>query len=113
MLRIKQGATWGRFWSIQVDGAPVTDFTGWAARAQVRTTPEAVDPALWEWKLGGGAGFGLITLANSGVLLSHAGNDSDPWAWRLGHYDIKVTDAAGRDAFAAEGRAMVIPATTR
>lgn len=113
MLRIEQGADWGRFWSITADGLPVTNFAGWAARAQVRTTAAAADPALWEWKLGGGTGFGLITLANSGIKLSHAGNDSDPWAWRLGVYDIKVTDAGGRDAFAARGRVMVTPAVTR
>lgn len=112
MMRIKQGADWGRSWPVTVAGAPVTDFSGWDARAQVRASADA-PAALWEWKLGGGAGFGTITLADSSITLTHVGADSSSWAWRLGVFDIKVTDAAGRIAFAAQGRTMVIPAVTR
>jgi hypothetical protein len=113
VIRIEQGASWGRSWPISLpSGDPVTDFTGWTAKAQVRETPEATE-VLFEWILGGAADKGTITLTGSAVELSHTGDDSDDWLWRLGRYDVKVTNAAGQEAFTARGRVMVIPAVTR
>lgn len=112
MMRIKQGAEWGRTWPFQVDGVPVTDFTGWSAKAQVRSSADS-DTVLWEWSTNPGTGQGTATLSDSAVTLSHHGEDSSPWAWRSGVYDVRVTDNQGREAFVYEGRVMVIPAVTR
>ena len=113
MWRIKQGATQGRSWPVaDASGNLITDFTGWSAAAQIRATPEATE-ILFEWVLGGAAGKGTITLADSAVTLTQDGDDSDSWTWEAGRYDVKVTDAAGREAFIADGRVMVIPAVTR
>ena len=108
MWRIKQGATQGRSWPLaDASGQPITDFTGWTAEAQVRDLEN--DQLLFDWVGGGGE----ISLAGSAVTLTLDGADSDAWAWRLGLYDVKVTDAGGRAAFVANGRVMVIPAVTR
>lgn len=107
MWRIKQGATQGRSWPIaDASGNPITDFTDWSATAQIRDLDN--DQVLFDWATGGD-----VTLADSAVTLTLDGTDSDGWVWRLGLYDVKVTDATGREAFVADGRVMVIPAVTR
>lgn len=109
MLRIYQGDTFSRTWPVSQDGLPITDFAGWAARAEVRETPES-PTVLWSWATGGSDG--LITLAASGVRLAHTAEQSAAFAWRLGGYDIKLIDPAGEVAWIARGRTMVIPAYT-
>lgn len=110
MMRIEQGADWGRSWPLaQPDGTPF-DFTGWAALAQVRATDD--DPTvLWSWSTSAGAG--TITFESGAVVLSHKAADSLPWEWRLGVWDLRVVDASDRTALAAGGRVMVIPVVTR
>lgn len=107
MWRIAQGATQGRSWPLaDASGNPITDFTGWSVAAQIRDLEN--DQLQFDWATGGDT-----ELAGSAVTLTLDGADSSGWAWRLGLYDVKVTDAGGRAAFVARGRVMVIPAVTR
>lgn len=116
MMRIQQGADWGRFWPLtNPDGAAIADWTGWTALAQVRDTPSETSPVLWSWQtdpdtdaFAGTAEFGA-----GGVTLAHLGADSLPWTWRLGVWDLRVTNSAGKIALADRGRVMVIPVVTR
>lgn len=113
MMRIPQGADWGRSWPLyDASGQPITDFTGWSAEAQVRATADSAI-VLWEWNSAPAAGQGSITLANGAVELSHAGVDSLAWEWRLGVFDVLVRNSAGKTAYTERGRVMVIPAVTR
>lgn len=111
MMRIEQGADWGRSWPLnKPDGSAFPDFTGWAALAQVRAT--AADPTvLWSWSTSPGAG--TITFESGAVVLSHSAADSLPWEWRLGVWDLRVADASDRTALVTGGRVMVIPVVTR
>lgn len=112
MMRISQGADWARFWPLaNPDGTPITDWTSWAALAQVRDTPAEASPVLWSWGTTGapgGAAFGA-----GGLTLSHDAADTLDWTWRLGVWDLRVTNPAGKVALAAHGRVMVIPVVTR
>lgn len=111
MMRIPQGADWGRFWPLaNPDGSAITDWTGWTALAQVRDTPGA-EPVLWSWATGGTEG--TASFGDGGVTLAHTGADSEAWAWRLGVWDLRVTNSAGKIAYVARGRVMVAPAVTR
>lgn len=107
MWRIQQGATQGRSWPLaDATGQPITDFTGWTAAAQIRD-PEN-DQLLFDFLVDG-----EIELSGSAIAVRLDATDSAGWAWRLGLYDVKVTDGTGRSAFVARGRVMVIPAVTR
>jgi len=107
MWRIAQGATQGRSWPLtDASGNPITDFTGWTAAAQIRD-PENVQ-LLFDFAVDG-----EIELNGSAVTLTLDATDSAGWDWRLGLYDVKVTDGGGRAALVARGRVMVIPAVTR
>jgi len=105
--RIEQGATQGRSWPLaDASGNPITDFSGWTAAAQIRDADNA--ELLFDFAVDG-----EIELSGSAVTLTLDAADSAGWAWRLGLYDVKVTDAGGRSALVARGRVMVIPAVTR
>lgn len=107
MWRIAQGATQGRSWPLaDASGNPITDFTGWTGAAQIRDADN--DQLLFDFAVDG-----EIELNGSAVTLTLDAADSTGWAWRLGLYDVKVTDATGRAALVARGRVMVIPAVTR
>lgn len=115
MMRISQGADWGRFWPLaNPDGTAITDWTGWAALAQVRDTPASTE-VLWSWQTApdNDAFAGTAVFGNGGVTLAHTGADSASWTWRLGVWDLRVTNPADKVAFVARGRVMVAPAVTR
>lgn len=113
MMRIEQGADWGRSWPLSnSDGTAITDFTGWTALAQVRATADA-DDVLWSWSTDPGPNQGSVTFAEGKVTLAHTAADSEAWSWRLGSWDLRVKNAAGQTAFVAIGRVMVIATTTR
>lgn len=115
MMRIEQGADWGRFWPLaNADATPITDWTGWAALAHVRETPSSTE-LLWSWQTDpdDDAFAGTVEFGDGGVTLAHTGADSLPWTWLLGVWDLRVTNPAGQVAFADRGRVMVLPATTR
>lgn len=112
MMRISQGADWARFWPLaNADGTPITDWSGWAAAAQVRDIPAEASPVLWSWETGGVQG--TAAFGDGGLTLSHVAADTLGWAWRLGVWDLRVTNPAGKVALADRGRVMVIPVVTR
>ena len=118
MMRIQQGADWGRFWPLaNPDGTPILDWSGWAALAQVRDTPATDSPVLWSWQTDPDddafAGIAVFGGSPGGITLAHNGADSLPWTWRLGVWDLRVTNPSGQVAFTARGRVMVLPAVTR
>ena len=115
MMRIPQGADWGRFWPLATaSGDPITDWTGWTALAEVRATVD--DPAvLWSWQTDpdDDAFAGTAEFGDGGVSIAHKGADSLPWNWRLGVWDLRITNPSGQVAYTARGRVMVVPAVTR
>lgn len=116
MMRIPQGSDWGRFWPLlDATGQAVTDFSGWSALAQVRATVDAPDPPLFSWQTDPDTDAfpGTAAFGNGGITLAHKGADSLPWSWRLGVWDLRVTNSSGQIAYTARGRVMVIPAVTR
>lgn len=112
MMRISQGADWARFWPLSnPDGSPITDWTNWAAKAQVRVEALEASPVLWTWETGGTDGTAVF--GDGGLTLSHDAADTLAWVWRLGVWDLRVTNPDGKVALADRGRVMVIPVVTR
>ena len=104
-LVIRQGMTFIRRWRVTdpIDGTP-RDLTEWSARGQIRTYVSDVDP-LFEFDLECGAdGFVTVTVTPE---------QSTPWVWRDGVYDIELVDPTGRVARIAQGAVRVSPEVTR
>lgn len=115
MMRISQGADWARFWPLaNADGTPITDWSGWAALAQVRETIDAAQP-VWSWQTtpDDDAFAGMAEFGDGGLTLSHKAADTLSWTWRLGVWDLRVTNPSDQVALADRGRVMVIPVVTR
>jgi hypothetical protein len=108
-LRIPQGTTHRRTWPAYTGaGVRITDWSGWTGRGQVRATADA--PAvLHEWT----TADETLLLDEHGVTLLTRPEDSLPWSWRDGFFDIEMTDPEGAIARYPIDRVVVVPAVTR
>lgn len=109
-LRIPQGATYRRTWPAYsgATGVRVTEWDGWSGRAQIRATPES-GAVLHEWS----TELDTLLLDDKGVTLLTRPEDSLPWQFRDGVFDIEMTDPEGGIARYPIDRVVVVPAVTR
>ena len=108
---IPQGARWNRIWNITDDNNQPLDVTGWSVRAQVRSSVLS-SVVLYEWNSAGGVGLGSAHATGSTVRIELDGPESDPWTWRVGRFDVKLTDPSGMRKRIVQGIATVDPAIT-
>lgn len=96
-------------------GQPITNPTGYNARAQVRRT--SLGPVLFEWNSSPTAAQGSATLAyaagQSTVTLSFTDEQSSLWTWRLAQWDAYLTNPAGQATCLAAGVVRIDPQITR
>lgn len=79
-------------WPLQdAAGVPITDFTGWTAKAQVRTYfgVEADDPATPEIETNLLHEF-TYRYADSGIYLTYTAAETQVWGFLRGVGDVKV-----------------------
>lgn len=99
---IPQGTDWSRGWAVTVNGAPIDDT--WTIRSQIRRKPRSTRI--------------LHTLAASVVggnaVIAVAPEDSIPWTWRCGVYDVEIVNAdESLTLRVAQGSVTVDPEVTR
>lgn len=108
-LHLNQGETFRLDIPVLDDaGAPV-DITGMTARAQVRAR-RADTTAVHEWS----TTAGNLTLASNNITLNVPAATSAAWAWRLGYWDLELTEpATSTTTRLVEGAVVVSPEITR
>lgn len=90
------------------DGVPITNFTGYTVKAQVRERVESAT-VLHEWS----TALGTVTTSGSKLVLAVAGTTSTAWTWTHGRYDVELTNPLGKVARVAEGHITVSREVTR
>jgi hypothetical protein len=106
-LRINQGETYQvAIPVLDEDGDPVS-LSGVTAKAQARSLDD--DSLLHEW-----------TVANSGlafdehkVVVKVPAATSSAWTWRIGRYDLELTDGSSNVTRLVEGYVLVKPEVVR
>lgn len=105
-LVIQQGDDRPLVWNLSdADNQPITDLTGYTARAQVRARADSID-VLHEWS----TVAGNAVLAESSLVLKV--DDSESWTWRRGVYDVQITDPSGASEIVDRGAVVVTPVVT-
>jgi hypothetical protein len=102
---------------VDAAGAPITNPSGWTAKAQIRSTPWS--SVLFEWNTAGGPGIGSVVLAYDSVeqvstltlVITRA--QSSLFVWTSALWDCFLTNPSGLDACVAEGNVSVTPAITQ
>lgn len=117
-LELKQGSDIAIALTVlDATGAPITNPTGWTARAQIRSTPGGV--VLFEWNTTTGPGLGTAVLtydsvANVSTLtLGVTAAQSLGFTWNSALYDVLLTNPSGKTACVAEGTVTIDPIITQ
>lgn len=92
------------------DAVPITTWTGFSVRGQIRERPES-PTVLHEWTSTGGSPN--ASFDGSDVVLSLPHGTSTAWAWAHARFDVELTDPQGRVARIAEGHVIVEREVTR
>ncbi len=87
---------------------PITDFTGFGVRAQIRDRPQST-VILHEWSLTAGT----ITFSGSTMYLTLDGATSSTWEWLHGRFDVELTSPTGDVAFVGDSHVTIKRRTTR
>lgn len=111
-LYIEQGTSWSIVFPIvDANGEPITDLSGWHARAQIRRTTS--DPvALFEWSTASNSA-GRIELENGRCALILRPDQSSAWTWRRAVYDLELIAPNGDVWRPVGGRVWLRPEVTR
>lgn len=101
---------------VDASGAPITNPTGWTAKAQIRTYPGG--PVLFEWNTSPSAGQGTATLTYNAITgittLSLIATKAQTalFTWGSAMWDCYLTTPGGLTACVVEGTVAVNPAIT-
>jgi hypothetical protein len=108
-LLIKQGTSWGWEWDIldPNTGDPL-DLTDWTVKGQVRESFDSPS-VLYEWSTE--AGNAIVSTGKVEVVVNP--DVSAAWTWRVGRYDIELTNPAGKVARISQGSVKVSREVTR
>lgn len=97
-------------------GNPITNPTGWTAKAQIRAYQGG--PVLFEWNTSGGAGLGSAALTYSAQTLTSTLTlgvtraQSLAFTWGSAQWDAFLTTPAGLAACVVEGTVAIDPNIT-
>ncbi len=108
-LKIEQGTNYRKPFVMKRDGTPV-NFTGCTARMQVRESVDSADILLELTTENGGI---EIEGAEGKVTLVFKPDDTVDKAWRMGVYDVEITDSNGDVTRFLQGVITVSPEVTR
>ena len=101
-LVVDQGSDYARAIPVRDDDDQPVSVAGWSVSGQIRAGHSAPD-ALVELDL---------AIAGTSILLRISAAASTDWTWRLGRYDIELTDPDGAVTRFAEGAVVVRPQIT-
>lgn len=93
---------------VDANGVPITNWTNFSVKAQVRERVESAT-VLHEWS----TAAGNAELIDSKIVLVVARDTSTPWTWTHGRYDVELTNPAGQVTRVAEGHVIVSREVTR
>ncbi|WP_028924182.1 hypothetical protein [Pseudonocardia acaciae] len=129
-LVIPQGKSWvGPTWALIGEGNTPVSLAGKTARAQIRPTAQDAQ-VLHEWSSERGnidiredtpvtvtlADGAELVVRTAAIALTVTPRESAAWSWRVGVYDLEVTDTVNPDmvwAVVEESAVRVAPEVTR
>lgn len=123
-IQLEQGEDWSPVWSLNLSGGGAFNLTGYSAHLQIRTTFYATTTLVDLHSSSGGILLGgaagtvqpVLTAAASAALTS--GQVALPNllngrpVFKLGTYDLKLTDASGKVSTVMGGNVWMTPQTT-
>lgn len=103
-LKIKQGADYQRSIPILDQMDQPTPEPGWTVTGKIRDSLAPNSTLLHTLD---------VTISGTNVLLRVPAATSSAWTWRLGRYDVELTDTNGIVLDFLEGAVVVYPEATR